>query len=87
METGLAHRPADSDSALIERFLDDCRLRGYSMETIRSHGSNLRTVARFLEGVGLTFRDVDRDALRNILLYLKNRRKVGYKTQKSYFSA
>ncbi len=86
-ETGLEHQTADSDFALIERFLDDCRLRGYSPETIRSHGSNLRTVARFLEGIGLTFRDVDRDVLRRILVYLKEDRKVGFKTQKSYFSA
>ena len=86
-ETGLAHRPADSDFELIEWFLDDCRLRGYSPETIRSHGSNMRTVARFLESSGLTFKDVDKDVLRRVLVYLKNDREVGYKTQKSYFSA
>jgi len=86
-ETGLEHQTADSDFVLIERFLDDCRLRGYSPETIRSHGSNLRTLAKFLAGIGLTFRDVDRNVLRRILVYLREVRRVGFKTQKSYFSA
>jgi integrase/recombinase XerD len=76
-----------SDYELIDRFIGDCRLRGYSPETIRSHRSNLRTIARYLSGSGKSFLDLDKDVLREVLIYLKDVRKVTYKTQKSYFSA
>lgn len=76
-----------SDNHLIDRFLYDYGLQGYSTETIRSYGSNLKTIARYLEKNGLSFREVDKEVLKEILVYLKNERKVGYKTQKSYFSA
>jgi len=76
-----------ADVDLIVEFVKDCRLRGYSPETIRSHRSNLRTISRFLNQNGLSFLDVDKDALRMLLDYLKNTRKVGHKTVDSYFSA
>jgi len=85
-ETASVQAEITLDFTLIDHFLRDCNLRGYSPETIRSHGSNLRTVARFLRRIGLSFKEVDKDVLREILVYLKNERKVGYKTQKSYFS-
>jgi len=76
-----------ADFELIERFVEDCGLRGYSPETIRSHRSNLRTIARFLHDIDRSFLDVDKDVLRELLVYLKDVRKVVYKTQSSYFSA
>ena len=72
---------------LIHCFLDDCRLRSYSPETIRSHRSNLRTIHSFLKKNGLTFQVVDKDSLRKLLGYLKNTRCVGSKTVESYYSA
>ncbi len=41
---------------LISGFVDDCNLRGYSPETIRSHRSNLRTIARYLDSQGFGLR-------------------------------
>ena len=78
---------SNPDFELIDRFIEDCQLRGYSPETIRSHRSNLRTIARYLHEINNTFLDVDKDVLREILVYLRETRKVVYKTQKSYFSA
>ena len=75
------------DVDLIAEFVKDCRLRGYSSETIRSHMSNLRTVSRFLNRNGLSFHDADKDSLRLLLDYLKDTRKVGHKTLDCYFSA
>ena len=72
---------------LISGFVDDCELRGYSPETIRSHRSNLRTIARYLDSQGFGFRDVDKNVLKRVLTYLRNTRGVGQKTLKSYFSA
>ena len=68
-------------------FLEDCNLWGYTPETIRSHRSNLRTIARFLNTHRLGFTDVDKTVLRDILDYLRNERKVSQKTLESYFSA
>ena len=72
---------------LISGFVVDCELRGYSPETIRSHRSNLRTIARFLDSQGFGFRDVDKNVLKRVLTYLRNTRGVGQKTLESYFSA
>ncbi|TFH12157.1 recombinase [Candidatus Bathyarchaeota archaeon] len=72
---------------LIYGFIDDCRLRSYSPETIRSHRSNLRTINGFFKKNGLTFQEVDKDSLRKLLGYLKNTRRVGSKTVESYYSA
>jgi len=72
---------------LISGFVDDCELRGYSPETIRSHRSNLRTIARYLDSQGFGFRDVEKNILKRVLTYLRNTRGVGQKTRESYFSA
>jgi len=72
---------------LISGFVDDCELRDYSPETIRSHRSNLRTIARYLDSQGFAFRDVDKNVLKGVLTYLRNTRGVGQKTLESYFSA
>ena len=76
-----------TDYDLIDNFIQDCNLRGYSSETIRSHRSNLRIIRRFLEENGITFSSLDKEGLKLLLDYLKNCRKVGVKTQQSYFSA
>ncbi|MCW3988827.1 MAG: tyrosine-type recombinase/integrase [Candidatus Bathyarchaeota archaeon] len=73
--------------SLISGFVDDCEVRDYSPETIRSHRSNLRTIARYLDSQGFGFRDVDKNVLKKVLTYLRNTRGVGQKTIKSYFSA
>jgi len=65
---------------LLRGFVDDCRLRGYSPETIRSHRSNLRIIQRLPKRSGLGFQEADKDALRRLLAYLKNTRRVGSKT-------
>ena len=75
------------DWGLITDFLDDCKLRDYSPETIRSHRSNLRTIARYLSRISLSFTGVDKHVLKRILDYLRNERGVGHKTLESYFSA
>jgi len=44
-----------SGQDLIKFFLDDCTLRGYSSETIRSHRSNLRIISDLLTERGWKF--------------------------------
>ena len=69
-----SHVETPIDMGLINDFMEDCKLRGYSPETIRSHRSNLRTIAKFLNNHMLGFTDVDKTILRNILDYLRNER-------------
>ena len=76
-----------SDLDLIQRFVEDCELRGFSPETIRSHRSNLRIIVRFLRREGWKLSDVDNNVLKQILDYLKNERKVIHKTREGYFTA
>jgi integrase/recombinase XerD len=75
------------DNRLIKTFLSDCTLRGYSPETIRSHRSNLKVIARFLNKSNMSFKDLDKIGLKLILEYLISDRKVGWKTRDHYFSA
>lgn len=82
-----SHLEAPIDMRLINDFMEDCKLRGYSPETIRSHRSNLRTIAKFLNNQMLSFTDVDKTVLKDTLEYLRNERKVSQKTLESYFSA
>ena len=74
------------DYGLIQSFISDCGLRGYSPETIRSHRSNLNVIAGFLNINNLSFLDLDKTGLKLILEYLKNERNVGWKTRDHYFS-
>lgn len=86
-ETAMVNEMVHVDLDLIRSFVDDCRLRGYSPETIRSHRSNIRTAARFLKKRAIGFTDLDKEGLRQLLDYLKNDRKVSTKTLDMYFTA
>jgi integrase/recombinase XerD len=74
-------------SLLIEQLREDCETRGMSDETIRRYVSSLRIFFGYLEGRGLSILDVDKDAIKGFLKYIKNERKVGQKTIKNYFCA
>ena len=78
--------PMSHNMRLVESYVVDCEIRALSSETIRSAKSNLRTVARFLDNRGINFEDVDKESLKLVLSYLRNQRRVGWKTQKHYFS-
>jgi integrase/recombinase XerD len=82
-----SHTQGVKDSVLVDNYLKDCTLRGYSPETNRTHGSKLRIITEYLGGRGKTFLDVDKFTLRDILDYLRNERRISFKTQKGYFSA
>jgi len=86
-QKSVSHLETPIDMGLVNDFMEDCRLRGYSPETIRSHRSNLRTIAKFLNNHMMSFTDVDKTVLRETLDYLRNERKVSQKTLENYFSA
>ena len=71
---------------LVDQFIKDCKLRALSPETTRSMRSNLRTIAGHLDSLGTGFPEVDKEALKEVLGYLREARGVGFVTQKHYFS-
>lgn len=79
-----AHPATDE---LLRRFAEDCALRRMTPETIRAYRSNLRTIARFLEGRGRSFLDLTTDDLKAILAYAVNDRGLRTKTLHAYYSA
>jgi integrase/recombinase XerD len=75
------------NATLLESYVTDCQLRVLTQGTIRSNRSNIRTVGKHLESLNLNYVDIDNEALKQILDYLINTRKVRYKTLDGYFTA
>lgn len=76
-----------SNEYLIEEFVKDCKLRGLTKETIRNYKSQLKIFNQFLEGIGKDILNIDRDALREFIGYLKEIRGNSSKRIENYFSA
>lgn len=76
-----------SDDQLIQGFVEDCKLRGLSSESIRSYRSNLKIVCRRLNSVEYSLLDLDRTVLKRVLRYLREERQVSSKTVDNYFCA
>ena len=76
-----------SDEELIESFIEDCRLKRLTPESIRSYESNLKIVSKFLSRNGLSLLDLDKMSLRRVLKYLLEVRGVSTSTLNGYFSA
>ena len=72
---------------LIDVFIDDCKLRNLSLETIRSYRSTLKIIIAFINRVGLSIERLDKRSLIELLRYFKDERKVSYKTIDNYFFA
>lgn len=81
------HKKPPSNEQLIQGFLDDCRLRNLSSESIRSYKSNLRIMSQFLKELGYSLLNLDKRALKAVLGYLIEKRQVSSKTVDNYFCA
>ena len=67
VEASMVKRLDGIDEALIEGFIDECRLRNLAPRTIIEYVSCLRTVSGFLRKKGLHLTDVDKKVLKKIL--------------------
>ncbi len=74
-----------SDTALIQRFLEDCRIRNLSTHTIESYQSTLNLFSLFLHKRKLSLLMVDREILREYISFLLNQG-IDYKTIENRFS-
>lgn len=72
-----------SNSALIESFLGDCKLRGMTYDTIRSYRSALRIFNDFIKA---PFFKVTKEDLRDFLKYLREERHNSPKRIENYFA-
>lgn len=86
LQAQIRDRPL-TDEQLIERFVDDCRLRNLSPESVRSYRSNLEILSGHLKEQGFSVLNLDKQLLREVLRYLREERGVSSKTVDNYFSA
>jgi integrase/recombinase XerD len=76
-----------SDEKAIQEFIQDCRLRNFSDESIRSYRSILKITANYLNHNSLTLLKLDRYSLKELLRHLTEERGYSPKTLENYFSA
>lgn len=73
--------------ALIQDFLEDCRLRNLTEETVTNYRSNMRIFSAFVEQQGVDLTSVNSRVLKRFISYLKKQRKNSMKRISNYFSA
>jgi len=75
------------EQSLIEMFVADCKLRNMTSESIRRYKSDLVIISRFLSQKDLGLVGLDKHALKEVLEYLVETRRVSPKTLGNYFAA
>jgi site-specific recombinase XerD len=72
---------------LIDRYKEDCEMKGMSAESVRRYLSSIKIFIEYLDTNGQDLLALDRNLLRKFLEYLRKTRGVSYNTLKNYFSA
>ena len=72
---------------IVERFGEDCRLRGLTDKTTKEYQAIIQRFLDLLDDRETPLHEVDLNTLRHFLEYLKDERKLAHKTIKSYFTA
>jgi len=72
---------------IVQDFLDDCKLRNMTSESITNYRSNLRIFSLFLQDKQIYIKDVDCKVLKGFLNYLRVERNNSIKIIANYFSA
>jgi len=76
-----------TDTELIRAFVDDCKVRGLTPETIRGYRGQVRIFRDFLERHNRHLCDIDKDILKEFIRYLRDEREVSQKRIENYFSS
>jgi integrase/recombinase XerD len=76
-----------TDTELLRQFVDDCKVRGLTPETIRSYRGQIRIFRDFLKDYNQHFYDVDKDILKEFIRYLRFEREVSQNRIEHYFSS
>jgi integrase/recombinase XerD len=80
--------PVPAQNKLVERFADDCELRGMSLSTIERYVSSIKAFSSYIESRGYNFVDAaDREVLRDFLDHLRRDRRLSQKTIENSFTA
>ncbi len=74
-------------SKLIDRFCEDCRLRGLTDETTRRYRSSLLIFAEYMSSRSREMVGTDLQSLKDFLQYVKDGRHAKHKTAENFFSA
>ena len=83
-QSSILQRPKPAKD-LIDRFIDDCKLRSLSPETIRSYKSKLKIISAFLIRNNKSILELNNRDLIDILRYFKMDRGISYKTLDNTF--
>ena len=75
-----------SEEQILLDFVEDCKLRNLSPETIVGYRSRLQKAARILAQKGLSVSRLDKESLKVVLEYLQ-RQGFAYKNLLQYFAA
>jgi integrase/recombinase XerD len=84
MET-MTLKPIQDVGTIVEKFCQDCKLRGMTQESIRRYKSSLTLYVKFFNRANLI--DLTMQMLEDFLSYLKFERQVKHKTIENNFSA
>ncbi len=76
-----------TNQQLIQNFLHDCKVQGMTKRTIESYHSSLRCFQKFLNKKDTKIEKVKKHLLQEYLLYLRETKKLKYKTIGNRFSA
>ncbi len=72
---------------LIDRFCKDCRLRGMTEESIRRYRSSILIFADYINSRNIGIEEINTQALKDFLQYIKFEKGLKHKTVENYFSA
>lgn len=75
------------DKELIKEFINDCKIRGLTKETIRCYEGQIKIFYSFLKNNNRNLLDADKEDLKQFILYLREERKVSIKRIENYFSS
>lgn len=75
------------DDALIQRFADDCSLRGLSKSTCNTYISKTKAFAVYIRATGIKLLDVDKNSIRAYLYHLRNDRLLKHKSIETIYCA
>jgi integrase/recombinase XerD len=75
------------DSYLIDCFLKDCSIRGLEKNSVDSYKYPLKTFKSFFDEKRVSICQIDRDAIRDYIAYLRDVKSLKQKTIENHFSA
>jgi integrase/recombinase XerD len=72
---------------VVDRFLRNCAIKGMTERSVKGHYYNLKNFSNYIEGIGVSIVEVDKDVLESYLEHLRLDRGLTMRTAERHFSA